>query len=750
MAFNNDLIFGKNNLERVVSCEVKCEEFITYVQTEDGNVERVVYPNENWVLSTKPLAEDFERLDGDLHYKYGKIYTDNALFQSLKPKMYKYDTYFMGDNREQNLIIKGITYFKGLTPKEITLLSFDIETTGLKHDANSKLLLIANTLRKNGVLTRKMFCYDEYEDEGAMIEAWCAWVREVDPSMMIGHNVLNYDFNYIKYIADKFGVKLLLGRDGSELAFDTKKPGVYRVDGGRDMDFTKIRCFGREILDTMFMAMRYDAVTKKYESYGLKPIIKHEGLEAVDRVFYDAGEIRFKYHIPEEWAKIKAYAEFDGDDCIKLYDKMIAAYFYFNQSVPKTFQAVMLTATGSQLNSIMVRSYLQHGHSIPKADQNDPFQGAISFGNKGVHNNAFKVDVKSLYPSIMIQYQIYDKKKDPKAHFLKMVEHFTYERFKNKDLFEENKEQHYYDLEQAQKIGINSAYGLLGTGGLNFNKFYLASLVTEKGREILQKAILWSCGYELEYIPSVDEGDDVEEPHERWKIPDNITIGNYFLCNCDTDSIAIKKLDSSPFTKEERKTFIEQLNANYPKHIIFADDGFFPKFIVLKAKNYIMLNEKGEVKLKGSSLKSSTLEPVLKQMLKEIIDSLLADKNDFTTIYHKYVRMASNITDIRPWCSKKSISEKTLKGDGTTQVKMRAAIEGTDYVEGDRVYMYFKSDDSLGIAETFDGDYNKEKMYEKVFKTTGRFWDDTNILSKDLFPNYKLKKNKKALEEVLQ
>jgi DNA polymerase I len=397
-AFNNDLIFGKDTLQNVVSCEVQGDQFIVFTE-DDGKVNKRIFTNENWVLSSKPLADDFERLDGNLHYKWGKIYTDNDYYQSLKPKMYKHDTYFVGDDREQNLTIKGITYFKGLNPKDISLLSFDIEATGLTHDKNSKLLLIANTFRKNGVTTRKMFCYDEYENEGKMIEAWCAWVREMDPSIIMGHNIFNYDINYIKYIADKFKVKLKLGRDGSALEF-RNKPGKYRVDGSRDMEYTQVRCWGRELLDTMFLAMRYDAVAKKYESYGLKPIIDAENLTAEGRVFYDASQIRHNYTIPEEWAKIKAYAEFDGDDPIKLYDKMIAAYFYFTQSIPKSFQSMMLSATGSQLNSLLVRAYLQHGHSVPKGEGKEDYQGAISFGNQGIHKNAFKVDVKSLYPSI--------------------------------------------------------------------------------------------------------------------------------------------------------------------------------------------------------------------------------------------------------------------------------------------------------------------------------------------------------------
>jgi DNA polymerase elongation subunit (family B) len=48
-------------------------------------------------------------------------------------------------------------------------------------------------------------------------------------------------------------------------------------------------------------------------------------------------------------------------------------------------------------------------------------------------------------------------------------------------------------LEQSQKIGINSAYGLLGTQVL-FNSPDNAELVTKYGREILLKSIKWATG----------------------------------------------------------------------------------------------------------------------------------------------------------------------------------------------------------------------------------------------------------------
>jgi len=63
---------------------------------------------------------------------------------------------------------------------------------------------------------------------------------------------------------------------------------------------------------------------------------------------------------------------------------MSPAIFYFTQLIPKSFQSVVESASGAQLNSLMVRSYMQQGHSIPKATEGADFEGAISFGIPGI------------------------------------------------------------------------------------------------------------------------------------------------------------------------------------------------------------------------------------------------------------------------------------------------------------------------------------------------------------------------------
>lgn len=506
--YSNAIVFGKDQTENIVSIEniAKTGKLRIYKE-KNGVVSFTEQDSRFWLITHDHLNDDQVELKGDQHYKYIAYFKTqkerDAVTRELKSGGHDYYRYF--DQKEQTLTHEGMTYYKGLTPKEVSVLSFDIETNSLKYDPNfSKVLIISNTFRRGKTIIKKNFCLDEYKgNEAKMLTDWCAWVREVDPSLMVGHNILAFDLPYLDSRAFNLRVKLNLGRDGSRILFDkwtTKK----RKDATQNVEFFNSHIFGREIVDTMFVCITYD-FKREFPSYGLKPVIKFLGLEKSDRTFIDASKIGSYYekyittgHCPE-WILTKKYAADDSDDGLKLFDRMIEPYFYFCQNVSKSFQALINSATGSQVNNVMVRAYLQQGHSIAKASIRESFQGAISFGIAGIYRNCLKADVSSLYPSLIRQFRIFCKEKDPQEIFLQLIEYFTLARLQNKKLYKETKDKHYEALADSGKIFINSGYGFLGASGLNYNYPDGAAMVTLKGREVLQQATLFATGKSIDY-----------------------------------------------------------------------------------------------------------------------------------------------------------------------------------------------------------------------------------------------------------
>ena len=505
----NSLIFGKNSTENIVSIEIDGATATIFTE-KAGTVTSSEVPHRFWLLCNERLDLTWVRLEGDQHYCWGKQFDSYFKVRNEKERWQGKDFYSINNTVEAFMVKDGFCYFHDLKHNEVSILSFDIETNGLIQNNDSRIFLISNTFRVNGEKHRKLFCFDDYKNDGEMLDSWCDWVREINPSIMCGHNIFGYDLPYMNHVAKLSGTKLLLGRNNSNIKFSNYE-SKYRVDGSRDLHYFKCNIYGRELIDTMFLAYKYD-IGRNYESYGLKPIIKQENLEVEGREFYDAMTIKTNYKNPVEWAKIKRYAEHDADDALALYDLMAPAIFYFTRSIPKPFQTMVESATGSQLNALMVRSYLQNKHSVAKSSEAVPFEGAYSFGIPGIYRNVAKIDVKSEYPSCILQYEIYDREKDPKANFYKMVDFFTQERFRNKAKYKETGDRYYYDMEQTQKVAINSSYGLLGAVGLNYNSPKNAALVTEKGRETIATATLWASGKDIkEWVKLIKDEEETEE-----------------------------------------------------------------------------------------------------------------------------------------------------------------------------------------------------------------------------------------------
>lgn len=812
--YANNLVYGSEKTRNVVSVEVKDSEVYIYTETPEG-VELEQRPIKHYFLTdVKPLIPH-TRLSGDLHFKYltefgtaeEKQRAVGQLIGKYGREGYRNHLFNLYDPREEYMVRNGMTYFKGMSPSDVSILSFDIETNKTLDPTlpHSKTLLISNTLRKAGKITRKLFALDEYKNELSMILAWCKYVREVDPSVMIGHNIFRYDTYYLHnrvritsktQIADGQTKKmnilgLPLGRDGSIMTI-SKSTSEFRVDGTNSYDYHKVKIFGRELIDSQFMAVRYD-IGREFTSYGLKPLEEALGIAGENRIIWD-----WEKHNPDHiwrtlyegadfftmeeakklWTDFKQYCMEDSDSPIELYDIMIPAYFYLMNNLPISFQNVYESASGSQINRFLIRGYIQNQHSIPKPSEVPKYQGAISYGNPGIYRNVRKLDVASLYPSIMIQHKIYDEKKDPLKLFLETVETFTNQRLEHKAKANETGEKYYRDMEQAEKIMINSMYGFMGARGLHFNSPENAALVTKHGREILSKAVRWASGREFEHVIKKQTA---KKTSYHWILEKQVEEGNgYIIPNVDTDAFSFAKPDLTPISDEEFKEITDKVNSLFPDHIIWEDDGSFDTFVVMAAKNYMMeyydpKKDKVVRKLKGSSITDQKKELKMLEMIQKIAQYIFDKREDeLLELYHQYIDEARNLTNIKEWCQKKSVSKAILNAATdpaarTNEKKPWEAIQHKNLQEGDKFWVYPKKGEDiqkfvkgepvfykktgepkmveniiLKSYDEYENDEHTPKLLERVYATIKIF---DSILDMGEFLDYSKPKNLKLLEE---
>lgn len=221
-------------------------------------------------------------------------------------------------------------------------------------------------------------------------------------------------------------------------------------------------------------------------------------------------------------------------------------------------------------------------------------------------------------------------------------------------------------------------------------------------------------------------------------------MNNFQIVNTDTDSISFCKPDRSFISLEERKAFIKDINDRSPEMMSWADDGYYSKVIVVAAKNYILQTEDGKIKYKGASIKAPTKPLALREFIKEIIAAILKNNTDYISIYNKYLKEILNVKEIKRWSDRKSLTSTTFSSQRSNERKIVDAIQGTEYVEGNRIWVFYKSDESLCLLENYDGDYSVNALLKKLYDTSQIFKD---ILDKKQFLNYTLKRNQGLLDE---
>lgn len=216
----------------------------------------------------------------------------------------------------------------------------------------------------------------------------------------------------------------------------------------------------------------------------------------------------------------------------------------------------------------------------------------------------------------------------------------------------------------------------------------------------------------------------------------------------DTDSVTVCKRDGAPFSRDEIDTLTKEINSLTDELIKWDFEFNMKKIIAVKSKNYIMYDGE-KVKIKGGALKATTKAPAVKEFIRRIIDGLIHENVDFKLLYEEYVREIMDVKDIKRWSVKKTVTDKVMKAERTNEQKVKAAItsDGDVFNEGDKVYVFYRNDESLCLAERFDGvDYDKKRLLKNLHDTINTF---CFVIDKTMFVKYGLKKNLYLLDILL-
>jgi DNA polymerase, archaea type len=504
---------------------------------------------------------------------------------------------FLSDPVHQHLLETGLTLFKGMRFGQLRRLQIDIEcrtTPGYEfcNAAREGDSILAIGLGLSDGTVRTLVLGPD-GSEADLLRQVGAFVRDYDPDTMEGHNLFNFDLPYVAERCRRWGVDMDWGRGGRPVQV---KPSRFAV-GERMVAYTRFDLYGRQVIDTYFLAQLYDLSHRELESYGLKAVARHFGVAAADRTYLEGGAIGAEFERDPE--RVVRYLADDIRETRAVADLLSPAYFIQAQFLPFSYQNIAVRGNATKIDALMMREYGRQGTALPLPDVARPFAGGYTdLFRRGLVRPVHHVDVRSLYPSLMLVRRLAPRT-DERGVFLKLLDTLRTFRLEARRRMEDaagTDRSHWDALQSTYKILINSFYGYLGFSQARFSDFDAAERVTADGR-----ALMYDMLATLRRLGA--------EPIES-----------------DTDGIYYVPPAFS--TEDEATAFHAAFRRSLPEGIEVEFDGIYPAMYAHRMKNYALATAEGGLIIKGAALKSRGLEPFQRAFMRDLLRCRLEGREE--------------------------------------------------------------------------------------------------------------------------
>jgi DNA polymerase II len=394
---------------------------------------------------------------------------------------------------------------------EPRVLSFDIETDGkgerllaisLYAPEIDEVLIVDGTDRP--MPQRATRCIDERE----ALDAFCSRVASLDPDVLTGWNVIDFDLTVLEKIAARLRHPLQLGRDSG--AMRLRKAEGYFGSGQASIP-GRLVLDGIDLLRGAFVRMddySLDAVARKVLGEG-----KAVRGDVRDRI----GEITHNYN--HDLPAFAQYARTDARLAFEIPRKLNLIQLAFARSQLTGMTPDRVAASIASFDFLYLTELERLRIVAPTVRSSDSRVNAAQQGGHvleprtGLHTNVWVFDFKSLYPSIIRTFNI-----DPLSYVavpgadddLIEVPGGAFRR--SPAILPRMLDELFPRREAAKKAGddvasgaikilMNSFYGVLGTPACRFYNPALANSITGTGREMLLWSKRWfeTAGFDVLY-----------------------------------------------------------------------------------------------------------------------------------------------------------------------------------------------------------------------------------------------------------
>jgi DNA polymerase-2 len=390
----------------------------------------------------------------------------------------------------------------------LRVVSLDIETDGFEGALYS--IALAMPGHESVLMRSDRAVHDDdvpikvFADERMLLEGFLTWLDEHDPDVVLGWNLIGFDLQALERRFAAVGLPYAIGRDretarvlpGSRAGL----PAIALVPGRVSID-------GIESLRAAF----YNFEDFSLEAVGRDLLGRGKLIEPTSDKL---GAIRSLYADDRP-----ALARYNIEDC-----RLVAEIAEHTDLIGLSVQRTRLTGLAlgrlggsvASLDNLYLPALHRKGfvaYDIGEGSGSGEGSpgGHVLDSKPGLYTNVALLDFKSLYPSLIRTFKI-----DPYGLWdqgEQTIEGFLGARFRRDGAIlpslidelwaarDEAKRQHNASLSHAIKIIMNSFYGVLGSSGCRFFDPRLASSITRRGHEVLQRsqALIESFGHTVIY-----------------------------------------------------------------------------------------------------------------------------------------------------------------------------------------------------------------------------------------------------------
>ena len=370
----------------------------------------------------------------------------------------------------------------------LRLLSIDLETSPDASRIFSAALVGDGADEVHLVSRRPVEGASVHADERALLGALAQRIREIDPDIVTGWNVVDFDLRTWAARCAARGVAAHLGRVEGELTFQEELRFARQ---------NRASIPGRMVLDGM--ALVRDAL--RLPDYRLETAARQllgRGKLMDAETAYPAQEIQRLYR--EDPAALVAYNREDARLVLDILAREGLIDLAVERSLLTGMQLDRVGASVASFDLLYLPALRARGYVAPSVDtaraSAEVHGGAVLDSTPGVFSNVAVFDFRSLYPSLIRTFNL-----DPLAHALAGEDAFVAPngaRFSRSDAilpeiierFLEGRERARRrgdrHADRAIKIMMNALFGVLGTASCRFFDPEIANAITGFGQQTLR------------------------------------------------------------------------------------------------------------------------------------------------------------------------------------------------------------------------------------------------------------------------